>query len=115
MSDTLEPQMELTPEDHLSPNGQRQRIQDTDKARYMAEGMNPNETKAVELRQELAQTALASAIEVNHYAHGQPIVEMGVQARNGTLTSDIQRQQELADRKANDLADVYDALQGSKR
>lgn len=90
-------------------------VPDVDKARFMAEMMNPHETKAAQLRQNLAESALAAATATDSYHHGKPLVEMGVQARSGDLTRDINTELNMSDRKANDAANIYEAIQSTKR
>jgi hypothetical protein len=90
-------------------------VGDTVKAEFMAQMMDPHETKAVELRAELREAALKAADVTDSYHHGKPLVEMGTSARAGNLTRDIQDQLDLSDRKADDAANIHDAIEGTKR
>ena len=113
MSETPQ-EFELTPEDHLSPDGMSARIADVAKARYMAEGMNNHETRAAALRLQIADTAVREA----NKAYDGSTVEfsnMGYNARNGKLTEEIRSQLSISDEKATNLADIYDALENTKR
>ena len=90
-------------------------VEDITKARFMAEMMNPHETKAAELRKELSTAALNAAQQTDTYHHGKPLVEMGVAARNGKFVEGINEEQDISDRKAHDASSIYDALQSTKR
>lgn len=90
-------------------------VEDVAKAQFMAEAMDPHEAKAAQLRQELTATALQAAAETDSYHHNKPLVGMGAIARSGDLTQDIVWEQRMSDRKAGDMADIYDAIEATKR
>ncbi len=90
-------------------------VADVGKARFMAEVMNPHETKSAQLRNQIAHDALQAAEVTDIYIHDQPFVRKGTEARSGELTRVIDVQNNLSNRKASDAADIYEALEKTKR
>ncbi len=89
-------------------------VTDPDRAHFTAHLMDKHETAIVKLRNDLFQHAMTEVPKetVHDIAHKNTT---GDRARSGELTRGIADERRLADIKAKDASDIYDALKETKR